>query len=100
MRTVNHRYFKAVIKLPEKLNALESDIDKLLRESVARGSVVYALSVKDLRGVASLAVNQPVLDRIVRGADSKSAKIVAANGGDDGGSGEFVCVAGGGGHGR
>jgi len=66
VRTVNNRYFKATIKLPDKLTAIESEIDKLLRETIARGSVVYALSIKDLRGVASVTVNQPVLDMYVQ----------------------------------
>ena len=66
VRSVNNRFFKSVVKLPDKLNAIEPEIDKLLRDSITRGSVVYALAVKDLRGVASVSVNQPVLDMYVQ----------------------------------
>jgi uncharacterized protein (TIGR00255 family) len=65
VRSVNNRFFKSVIKLPDKLNAIESDVEKLLRESIARGSVVFALSVKDQRNAVSVTVNQPILDMYV-----------------------------------
>jgi uncharacterized protein (TIGR00255 family) len=66
VRSVNNRFFKSVIKLPDKLNAIESDIEKLLRENISRGSVVFAISVKDVRNTVSVTVNQPVLDMYVQ----------------------------------
>jgi len=36
LKTVNNRYFKTSLKLPEAVAFLEADIEKLLRENLAR----------------------------------------------------------------
>ncbi len=48
VKTVNNRYFKANIKLPEAVAFLEEDIDKLLRENILRGTVNYVLRLKEI----------------------------------------------------
>jgi uncharacterized protein (TIGR00255 family) len=47
IKTVNNRYFKTGIKLPETVAFLEEDIEKLLRKSLSRGTVNYALRMKN-----------------------------------------------------
>ncbi len=46
IRTVNNRYFKAKIRLPDSLAFLEEDIEKLLRKALSRGMVNYVLRLK------------------------------------------------------
>src|SRR2546423_2253885 len=65
IRSVNNRFFKAVIKLPDKLAMLEPEIDKVLRESIVRGSIVLAISVRDEASATSVTINQRVLDSYV-----------------------------------
>jgi len=48
IKTVNNRYFKAKIKLPESVAFLEEDIERLLRRSLSRGMVDYVLRLKDV----------------------------------------------------
>ncbi|MBW7989487.1 MAG: YicC family protein [Planctomycetes bacterium] len=47
IKTVNHRYFKAIIRLPEPVSFIEGDIDKLLRNDMSRGTVNYVLRLKN-----------------------------------------------------
>ncbi|MBN2313323.1 MAG: YicC family protein [Sedimentisphaerales bacterium] len=47
IKTVNNRYFKAAIKLPELAAFLEEDIEKLLRKNISRGTVNYVLRLKE-----------------------------------------------------
>jgi uncharacterized protein (TIGR00255 family) len=68
IRSVNNRYFKAVIKLPDKLAMLEPDVDRTLRTAIARGSIVLSMSVKDHLSTASISVNQQVLQIYVEQA--------------------------------
>ncbi|MEI8196390.1 MAG: YicC/YloC family endoribonuclease [Phycisphaerae bacterium] len=68
VRAVNNRFFKAVIKLPDKLTALEPELDKLLRETLARGSVVMAVAVKDVLGASSVKINHQLLAAYVQAA--------------------------------
>ncbi len=48
IRTVNNRYLKTNVKLPESVAFLEEDIDKLLRKNLSRGTVSYVLQLKNI----------------------------------------------------
>ena len=48
IRTVNNRYLKTNVKLPESVAFLEEDIDKLLRKNLSRGTVNYVLQLKNV----------------------------------------------------
>jgi len=48
IRTVNNRYFKASVRLPDSMAFLEDDIEKLLRRNLSRGMVNYVLRLKDV----------------------------------------------------
>jgi len=61
IRSVNNRFLKSIIKLPDKLANLEPEIDRMLRDRIARGSVVLTVAVKDQMASASIAINQVVL---------------------------------------
>ncbi len=49
VRAVNNRYFKLVTKTPERYQALEGDIERVVRESISRGTVNVSVRV-DERG--------------------------------------------------
>ncbi len=61
IRAVNNRFFKAVIKLPDRLALLEPEIDRLLRDIVARGSIVLTVAVKDQVSTSAVQINTQVL---------------------------------------
>jgi uncharacterized protein (TIGR00255 family) len=65
LRSLNHRYFKASIRLPEHLQMFEAEIDKLLRTRLARGSVAFLLRVKDDSARSAYAVNAAALQAYV-----------------------------------
>jgi len=46
IRSVNNRYFKSSIKLPEELASVEPEIEKLLRENLSRGSVTVTVRMR------------------------------------------------------
>jgi len=62
IRTLNNRYFKAVIKLPEPLQFLEADVERLLRSRLGRGSVSYTLRIRDESPQAAYEINAAALD--------------------------------------
>jgi uncharacterized protein (TIGR00255 family) len=65
IKTVNNRYFKSIVKLPELVAFLEEDIEKLLRENLGRGTVNYVLRLKDASADALFAIDQTALKAIV-----------------------------------
>ncbi len=64
IKTVNNRYFKAVVKLPEIAAFLEEDIEKLLRENLARGTVNYVLRLKEASPDVLFDIDQTALQAV------------------------------------
>jgi len=65
IRSVNSRYFKATIRLPDLWSAMEIEIDRRLRERLARGSVNFLLRVKFETDAAASEVNIDALERYI-----------------------------------
>lgn len=65
IRSLNNRYLKLSIKLPEHLQFLESEVDKLLRSRLVRGSVSYTLRVRSEQGAGLRRINTAALQEYV-----------------------------------
>jgi len=61
LRSLNNRYFKASIKLPESLQFLEIPVDKLLRSRLGRGSITYTLRLRSSTSDATCEINTEAL---------------------------------------
>jgi uncharacterized protein (TIGR00255 family) len=61
IKSVNNRYLKVVLRLPDSLSALEGDIEKCLRDRLARGSVTLSVRMKLGDEQAAYRVNEAVL---------------------------------------
>ncbi len=61
IRSVNNRYFKANVRMPEGLGALEARIESLLRDAVSRGTVTVNVTVEPRGAVARVPVNTDLL---------------------------------------
>ena len=62
IRSLNSRYFKATIRLPELWSSLENEIGRLLRERLRRGTVYFVLRMKTDAAAAAYTVNLAALD--------------------------------------
>jgi uncharacterized protein (TIGR00255 family) len=65
VKTVNNRYFKTIIKLPELASFLEEDIDKLLRKNISRGTINYTLRLKDASAGALFEIDERALKAVI-----------------------------------
>lgn len=65
VKSINNRYFKASIKLPEHLAVFEGQVETLLRSKLARGTVSYTLRVRDKSAKAAQEVNVAALESYV-----------------------------------
>ena len=61
IRSLNNRFFKAVIKLPEIVSGLEPEMESLLREQLGRGSVTYILKMRSESAQAAYKINTKAL---------------------------------------
>lgn len=66
IRSVNNRYFKASIRLPEDIAFLEPDVEQQLRRRLTRGSITLRLRMRNLTADAAPDVNVAVLERYTR----------------------------------
>jgi uncharacterized protein (TIGR00255 family) len=65
IRAVNHRYLKAIVRLPDVWSSAEAEIEKRLRKQVRRGSVTVSVRMKVTDDQAAYQVNSAVLNRYV-----------------------------------
>lgn len=65
VKAVNNRYFKSIIKLPELAAFIEEDIEKLLRGSLSRGTVNYALRLKDVSASTLFDIDETALQAVL-----------------------------------
>ncbi|NQU74723.1 MAG: YicC family protein [Planctomycetes bacterium] len=70
IRSVNGRYFKANLRLPEMWTHAEVEIEKMLRVRLTRGTVNFALRMRMAGEVAASTVNAQALQRYVEQARS------------------------------
>jgi len=61
VRSLNHRYFKSSIKLPETLQFLELEVERTLRKRLVRGSVSLTVRARSESSDRAAAINDAVL---------------------------------------
>jgi len=77
VRSLNNRYFKPVIKLPENVSGLEPELETYLREQLGRGSVTFILKMRVDSAEAAYHINTQALEaylsqlKKVRGIDGE-----------------------------
>src|SRR5437868_7358543 len=75
LRSLNNRFFKPVIKLPDNISGLEPEIETLLRERLGRGSITFILKMRVDSAEAAYHINtqalQAYLDQLrnIKGLD-------------------------------
>ena len=62
IRSLNNRYFKPVIKLPENLQGLEPELETVLREKLVRGSITFVLKMRTDSAEAAYHINTQALN--------------------------------------
>ena len=75
VRSVNHRYLKANVRLPDELAPLEGGLEESLRGLLQRGSVTVRCSAEGSPVNQAGAVNQGVLDAYLRVIHEASLKL-------------------------
>lgn len=70
IRTVNNRYFKPTIRLPESAAFLEQEIERLLRDNIYRGAVTYFLRYKNVSGEPMYDIDSAALKSYVQKLNS------------------------------
>lgn len=62
IRSLNNRFFKPVIKLPDNVCGLEPELESMLREKLGRGSVTFILKMRSDSAELAYHLNIPALN--------------------------------------
>lgn len=65
IRSLNNKYFKGVIRLPEELQVLEAELESELRRRLTRGTVTLTARCSDTSEASAFEVNARALDHYV-----------------------------------
>ncbi len=80
IRSLNNRYLKTSIKLPDHLQFLETEVERLLRDRLGRGSITFVLRVRNTNAEASYEINAAALRSYI-----EQLSAVGASAANDGG---------------
>ncbi len=81
IRSVNNRYFKAQIRLPDELQGMEAELDSAVAKRLTRGSIIVAIRFSDTSANAAAQINTKAIQRYleqllsVPGLEHASARI-------------------------
>ncbi len=65
VRSLNNKYFKASLRLPEHLQPVEAELESALRRRLTRGSIVCTVKCSDASADAAAEINHRALSRYV-----------------------------------
>ncbi|HWE97011.1 MAG TPA: YicC/YloC family endoribonuclease [Tepidisphaeraceae bacterium] len=65
IRSLNNRFFKPIIKLPDAVSGLEPEIESILREKLGRGSITFILKMRMDSAEAAYHINTQALKAYV-----------------------------------
>ncbi len=65
IRSLNNRFFKPVIKLPDAISGLEPELESTLRERLGRGSITYIFKMRSDSAEAAYHINTGALKAYV-----------------------------------
>jgi uncharacterized protein (TIGR00255 family) len=66
IRSVNNRYFKSQVRLPDELAGLEAELDAAIGKRLSRGSVIVAVRFSDTSASAAGTINVKAVESYVR----------------------------------
>ena len=80
IRSVNHRYLEATVRLPEELRAIEPQVRERVTARLGRGKVECNLRFKPSGNVgADLRVNERLVDQVLDAADKIAHRLHSSN---------------------
>jgi uncharacterized protein (TIGR00255 family) len=65
IRSLNNRYFKPVIKLPDNVTGMEPELETMLREKLIRGSITFILKMRVDSAEAAYHINTAALNAYI-----------------------------------
>ena len=69
VQSVNNRYYKGTVRLPEMWSFLEPEVDQRLRQQLHRGSIYFSMRMKSLSADAAYEINIAALQRYIEQLD-------------------------------
>jgi uncharacterized protein (TIGR00255 family) len=66
LRSVNNRYFKTQVRVPDELTGVEAELDAALARRLSRGSIILTVRFADTSAAAAAQINTSAIESYVR----------------------------------
>jgi uncharacterized protein (TIGR00255 family) len=66
IKSVNNRYLKSSIKMPDMFSFLEEEVENLLRNNLSRGTINYILRLKEISGNTLFEIDEKALQTVAQ----------------------------------
>lgn len=80
VKSLNNRFLKTVVRLPDALASLEPVVDKAIRKNLSRGSVNYTLHMRNLNNAEPFEVNRAAIDKYLENLEQTTSQHSQNNG--------------------
>lgn len=74
IRTVNNRFLKCSLRLPEGLAAEEARYERLIRQQIARGTVSASVRIEEVASQADIQIHVPLLKELMGQCETLGAE--------------------------
>ena len=79
LRSLNNKYFKATIRLPEEIVGLEAELEATLRKHISRGALSLVVKMRSSEVTTAQQVNQTALLTYLGHLESVHSKVIASD---------------------
>jgi uncharacterized protein (TIGR00255 family) len=79
VRSLNNRYFKASVRLPEDIAGLEAELESLLRQKLNRGSITLSVKYRQSDAAAAHRINEEALHAYLSHLEKLQHQLAARN---------------------
>lgn len=79
LRSLNNRFFKCTVRLPDEIAGLDAELESQLRKQLNRGSIILTVKMRDARSTNAPQINDAVLLNYLSHLETLHGKITTAN---------------------
>jgi len=79
LRSLNNRFFKCTVRLPDEISGLDAELEAQLRKQLNRGSVTLTVKMRDAQPANTPQINDTVLLNYLSHLETLHGKITSAN---------------------
>lgn len=79
LRSLNNRFFKCTVRLPDEISGLDAELESQLRKQLNRGSIMLTVKMRDARPIDAPQINDAALLNYLSHLETLHGKVSSPN---------------------